>query len=416
MRGVGAARHSRYFAPAASMEVSMPRDSAESPKPARHRTEAAVETNVLVFQGGGALGAYQAGAYARLSAAGIEPGWIAGISIGAINAAILAGNPAEAREEKLRGFWEKITAGLPGFISPSFVFPRQIFAEISSYLVMARGAPGFFTPNLVPPFLMPDGTAGALAWNDTSPLEATLEEFVDFKWLNAQGPRLSLGAVDVETGNFDYFDSTEIPITPRHVMASGALPPGFPPVEIGGRLYWDGGLVSNTPLQYVLDEADGTPLCVFQLDLFPARGSRPQTIFDVARREKDIRYSSRTRLTTDRYRQLGEIAAAGRRLAKKLGPDWAEDADLKALCGSGQFGAVTLVHLIQRRGVYEAYSKDYEFSRHTMVERWAAGERDVERLLTMPEWVKRPKGRRGLTILDPGAEGRGRMRATDEPE
>jgi NTE family protein len=372
------------------------------------------ELNVMVLQGGGALGAYQAGAYAALHEAGIEPDWMAGISIGAINAAIIAGNPASERTEKLRAFWELITSGLPEFLHPNMFWGRSMFNEISAGWVLMQGAPGFFTPRRTIPALQPDGEISALSWYDTAPLEQTLRDHLNFDYLNDEGPRLSLGAVELGTANFDYFDSGKEPLGPHHVMASGALPPGFPPIEVKGKFYWDGGLVSNTPLQYVLDEADGTPLAVFQLDLFPARGKPPMTILDVAQREKDVRYSSRTRLTTDRYRQLSQIQAAACRLRQKVGDNLADDPDMQFLCQTGTFSPVMLVHLIHRTKSYETGTKDYEFSRVTMLEHWEAGARDVRQALATHEWRDRVPGAPGLTILDAGITGTKRHMKTEE--
>jgi NTE family protein len=371
------------------------------------------EQNVLVLQGGGALGAYQAGAALALARRGILPDWIAGISIGALNAAILAGNPPERRAERLRGFWERITSGLPDILTPGPALSRTLATEISAGWVMTRGVPGFFAPRFPPPPFRPDGTPAALSWYDTTPLEATLHEFVDFDHLNDRGPRVSLGAVELGTANFDYFDSRDMRLDARHVMASGALPPGFPPIEIDGRLYWDGGLVSNTPLQHVLDQADGTPLCIFQMDLFPARGAPPRNILDVVEREKDIRYSSRTRLTTDRYRQLMQIQAAACRLRDKAGAALQDDPDLQFLCATGSSSPVMLVHLINRKDRHDGHAKDYEFSRLTMEGHWTAGRADVERALDAPEWRNRVPGAPGLTILDPGITGRRRHIRTD---
>ncbi|MEZ5862554.1 MAG: patatin-like phospholipase family protein [Geminicoccaceae bacterium] len=248
------------------------------------------EKTVLVLQGGGALGAYQAGAYEALVSGGHQPGWLAGISIGAVNAAIIAGNPPELRVAKLRAFWEGITAWLAAEPWLPGRWARQLFSEAGAAAVLAAGVPGFFTPRIPPPAFMPDGSIGAISYYDTAPLVATLAELVDFDYLNDAGPRLSVGAVDIETGNFAYFDSDEMRIGPEHIMASGALPPGFPPVTIEGRHYWDGGLVSNTPLQYVLENDGATALCIFQIDLFSAEGELPENLSAVGQREKDIRY------------------------------------------------------------------------------------------------------------------------------
>jgi NTE family protein len=218
----------------------------------------------LVLQGGGALGSYQAGVIEGLAASGIEIDWVAGISIGAVNAAIVAGNPPERRVERLTHFWEKVSSSLPSFP----IFPndeiREWLHEWSAGFVMAAGVPGFFTPRMVPPLMATPGTMGALSFYDSAPLKATLDELVDWDLLNNGPVRLSVGAVDVESGNFNYFDTSQTRIDARHIMASGALPPGLPPIEIDGRLWWDGGLVSNTPLTHVLDNQT-EPLLAFQV-------------------------------------------------------------------------------------------------------------------------------------------------------
>lgn len=361
------------------------------------------EEIVLVLQGGGALGAYQAGAYEALAAGGQQPAWLAGISIGAINAAIIAGNPPERRLANLRAFWEDITAWLAAEPWLPGHWARELFSEAGAAAVLALGVPGFFTPRVPPPAFMPNGTPGAISYYDTAPLADTLAALVDFDYLNDAGPRLSVGAVDIETGNFAYFDSNKIRIAPEHIMASGALPPGFPPVTIQGRHYWDGGLVSNTPLQFVLESDGDTAICVFQIDLFSARGELPGNLSEVAQREKDIRYSSRTRLTTDRFRHLHQIGAAARRLSAKLPAGLAADPDALYLRNVGAGRPVTLVHLIHRREIFENETKDYEFTRLSMTEHWAAGKAAVERTLGHRSWQARRPSLDGIQIFDLGS-------------
>lgn len=360
------------------------------------------EQTVIVLQGGGALGAYQAGAFQQLTETGIDIDWVAGISIGAINAAIICGNPPAQRTERLKAFWESVSSSLSSaslIIGPG---SRNIFAEFAAVGAMAAGAPGFFRPRL-PMAFWPFGHNQPLSVYDTSPLLETLNTLVDFDYLNDAGPRISVGAVHVSTGNFAYFDSRKTRIDARHIMASGALPPGFPPVEIDGHLYWDGGLVSNTPLQYVMENAGTDSLCIFQIDLFSARGDYPEDISDVQQREKDIRFSSRTRLTTDRYKQLHGIRAAADRLAAKLPEALQSDPDLALLRSTGPGCPVTLAHLIHRKEGFESNSKDYEFSRLSMTEHWAAGIRDVKRTLSHKSWKSREIGRDGLQVFDLGS-------------
>ena len=366
------------------------------------------EKVVLVFQGGGALGAYQAGAYEALADLGYEPDWVAGISIGAINAALIAGNPVDRRVGRLREFWENVSSRLLGepFIRGSDA--RSFFNEASAALVSTAGVPGFFAPRFPPAFLMPPGSPEATSIYDTAPLRETLEKLVDFKLLNSGTPRLSVGAVNIVNGNFAYFDTADNVLGPDHVMASGALPPGFPAVVIDGEAYWDGGLVSNTPLRYVLD--DGGPredMCVFQVDLFSARGQLPQTLLEVAQREKDIRFSSRTRMNTDTFRQLQTMRRAARRLYEKLPDNLKNDPDAQYLEGCGCDAAITIIHLIHRKAAYETQSKDYEFSRLSAGEHWEAGRNDVRRTLSHKAWKNRAKPTEGVTVFDLTKDGLG---------
>ena len=307
------------------------------------------ESDILVLQGGGALGAYQAGAYQALTDAGRDIRWVAGISIGAINAAIICGNPEKLRAAKLADFWDTVSVGLTTPAWADATWSRDIFTRMASTTAIMTGVPGFFRPRFPWAGVSAAGVLNGTSYYDTAPLRDTLTRLIDFDYLNEHGPRLSVGAVDIETGNFAYFDSRRTRITPEHVMASGALPPGFPAVEIDGRHYWDGGLVSNTPLQYVLENAGHDPICVFQVDLFSARGANPDSLDDVAQREKDIRFSSRTRLTTDRFRQLNHIQEAAKRLAAKLPEEFRDDPDLAHLMSSGPPCPVTLLHLIHRK-------------------------------------------------------------------
>ena len=223
---------------------------------------------------------------------------------------------------------------------------------------------------------------------------------VDFDRINSGAVRLSVGAVNVKTGNFLYFDSGERKIDVRHVMASAALPPGFPPIEVDGDFYWDGGLVSNTPLQHVLDQPGSDRRLVFQVDLFPARGEMPATIADVSEREKDIRYSSRTRLNTTVELKRQATMQAARRLLAKLPPALRDDPDAKALGRVPAEAAVTVVHLIYRSKHYESQSKDYEFSRTSMLEHWAAGMTDTQTTLEDPRWLGREVPSHGVHVFD----------------
>ena len=369
---------------------------------ARSATARTEEERILVLQGGGALGAYQAGVYEALAAEGEVPHWVAGISIGAINAALIAGNPPDRRVQRLHEFWDTVTSSCPLPIAPLApgVELRSVLNEASATMGAVFGLPGFFVPRFpAAPFQWP-GTAGALSYYDTGPLRATLEQLVDFDLLNDGSMRLSVGAVNVRSGNFAYFDTAHQQLDARHIMASGALPPCFPPVEIAGEWYWDGGLVSNTPLQYVLDQPEAPRRLVFQVDLFVAEGPMPTDLMQVAEREKDIRFSSRTRLNTSNALARQTLAHAARRLIAKLPPRLADDPDAQALVAASRQAAVTVVHLIHRRKRYETQSKDYEFSRVSMQEHWQAGRADMAHTLNHADWRARTSFGDGVRVFD----------------
>jgi len=355
---------------------------------------------VLVLQGGGALGSYQAGAYQALCHNEFMPQWLAGISIGAVNSAIIAGNPPERRVARLKEFWEMATAPVPW--RPPLVGEQSnsAFHEAAAAWIAAFGVPGFFTPRFPPAPLWPPGSPQSLSYYDTAPLKATLQRLVDFDLINAKQTRLSIGAVNVTTGNFAYFDNFKQTIRPEHIMASGALPPGFPPVEIDGEYYWDGGLVSNTPLEYVLDEERDRDLLIFQVDLFPSRGPLPTTLLEAAEREKDIRYSSRSRLNTNASMTLHNTRKAMRAFLKRLPPEYQSDPAVQQICADTKENTVTVVHLIYRTKNFESSSKDYDFSRVGMVEHWQSGERDVHLSMRHPEWLERPQNGETMVTYD----------------
>jgi NTE family protein len=344
------------------------------------------EQVALVLQGGGALGSYQAGVIEGLETNGIELDWVAGISIGAVNAAIVAGNPPERRVERLTAFWDKVTSSLPSFP----IFPddmvREALHEWSAGFVMLAGVPGFFSPRGLAPMMAAPGTDAALSFYDSAPLRDTLNELVDWDLLNDGPVRLSVGAVDVESGNFRYFDNRLDRIDARHIMASGALPPGLPPVEIEGRLWWDGGLVSNTPLSHVLDH-QAEALLVFQVDLFPSIAVRPRTIMDVMAREKEIRFSSRSREISTQLMRLRKDREIARRVLAKLPPEMGNDPDVRALAERSAEYPVNLVHLIYRANAWEGGARDFEFSARTMREHWQAGSEDVAATMANAELV-----------------------------
>ena len=355
----------------------------------------------LVLQGGGALGAYQAGVYATL-AEGYEPDWIAGVSIGAINGALIVGNPPERRVERLRQFWEVVTDGVSVKPLLDGDVARGVFNEWSALSSLASGVPGFFRPRVPAAWLQPWGTEAALSYYDTSPLRKTLEDFVDFDLLNEGHPRLSVGAANIRTGNSVYFDSMERRLGPEHIMASAALPPGFPPVQIEGEHYWDGGVVSNTPLQYLLDAQRAQNMLVFQLDLFSARGALPHNILGVYERHKDILFSSRTRLNTDAARHEQDLRRSLERLMEKLPARLKRDEDVRFIQSKAlNCPTMSIVHLIYREKNYETQTKDYEFSRVSMEEHWQAGVNDTRRTLRHEKlWLQPPDDLAGVRVFD----------------
>ena len=371
------------------------------------------EVVALVLQGGGALGAYQAGAYEALHEVGIQPNWIAGISIGAINAAIIAGNPEDARVDRLREFWTEVTADgpWPGAGNTCIELARgdairQFLNQMSAGFAMASGARGFFTARTVPPWLQPAGTAEATSFYDTRHLKRTLERLVDFDRLNSGKARFSVGAVNVRSGNFVYFDNTTRVIGPEHVMAGAALPPGFPPIEIEGEYYWDGGLVSNTPLQWVVNTEPRRDTLAFQVDLWSARGEFPRNILDVMTREKEIRYSSRTRAGTDQFKYVQRLRHALSDLMEKLPDNLRNSPEARLLENEAEQKVYNIVHLIYRAKNYEGHSKDYEFSRLSMQEHWSAGYHDARRTLHHREILERPTNHEGVLTFDLDRDGR----------
>lgn len=354
----------------------------------------------LVLQGGGALGAYQAGVYQSLHEAGLEPDWVAGVSIGGINSAIIAGNPPERRLERLREFWETITARHIWAYTPDGDDPRKARNTWSATLTMLLGQPGFFTPNVPNPWLSLRGAKTATSFYDNAPLRETLLRLVDFELLNRKVVRYACGAVNVLNGNFAYFDSAMVEILPEHVMASSALPPALPLVQVGTDYYWDGGLVSNTPLQYVLETTNGDNLVVFQVDLFSARGQLPRDMYDVLARQKDIQYSSRTRLVTDYFHNRHETNLMLKRLLAKLPDDALDEQERETKRRLENLPDITIMQLIYQQMTYEGQAKDYEFSGTSMREHWDAGFRDTQRTLRHKDWLRLPTADGGIVVHD----------------
>jgi NTE family protein len=284
---------------------------------------------------------------------------------------------------------------------------RALANQVSAVTVASAGTPGFFTPRLPNPWFHPPGTIEATSYYDTRPLKATLERFVDFDRVNSDNcdTRLNLGAVNVRSGNLVYFDPGTQVIGPEHVMASGALPPGFPAVEIEGEHYWDGGLVSNTPLQWLVTNTRVTgqrmpDALVFQVDRWSARGEFPRNLAEVATRQKEIQYSSRTRAFTNFLKLLHGVEYSVATLLDQLPDEFKRSDEAKFLASISQRRAYNLVHLIYRPRGYEGDSKDYEFSRMSMAEHWRSGYHDAMRTLRHPEVLERAGNGHELSIFD----------------
>jgi NTE family protein len=352
----------------------------------------------LVLQGGGALGAYQAGVYEGLHEAGIRPNWLAGISIGALNAAVIAGSPERERVERLRAFWETIcavpvdwlcTADLMDGLPIALAF-RPFLNSAAAMRALLVGQNGFFKPRFPPPYLSPFAGDPATSFYDIAPLKATLERLVDFDRLNSGEVRVSVAAVNIRTGNLVCFDTAERRLRAEHFMASGALPPGFPAVEIDGEHYWDGGVVSNTPLQRILMSEPRRDSITFQVDLWSSQGRLPHDLPEVLNRQKEIQYSSRTRTVTTYMVQMQKMRQALQLLLERLPESARREPDVMEIADFACHRVTNIIHLIYRSKVFEGHSKDYEFSPEAMHEHWQSGLDDIRRTLADPSRLDRP--------------------------
>ncbi len=343
---------------------------------------------ILLLQGGGALGAYHCGVYEGLAEAGVMPTWFVGISIGAVNAALLAGNPPERRLQRLHTFWDRASA-FSTVEPPAWLeLLRPLLSRLNFATVATWGIPGFFQPRALPPDMATSGSPEALSYYDTAPLRETLKELVDFDLINRGPVRLSLGAVNVRTGESVYFDNRKMRLTPDHVLASGALPPGFPAIPIDGEYYYDGGIVSNSPLTYVVDEKPLTSALILLVNLFNAHGPLPRTLDEALERVKDIQFSSKQRLNTQKVRELQEMRAALARLLAKLPADLQADPDVQKLVPLCDNRDWTIAHINNRRPSHGGQFKDAEFSRAAVEARWAAGLEDIRFSAANLEWMQ----------------------------
>ncbi len=352
----------------------------------------------LVLQGGGALGAYQAGVYQALHEANIEPDWVCGVSIGAINSAIIAGNPPDRRLKRLHTFWDRITDRKIWHYTPDGDVYRKARNLVSSFMTTTLGQPGFFKPHATNPWLSAAGAKTATSYYDSEPLRETLLELVDFDRINDKKIRFAVGAVNILSGNFIYFDNAHDEIMPEHIMASGALPPALPMVKVGTDHFWDGGIVSNTPLQHLLDQEDDLNSLVFQVDLFSARGALPRDIQDVMARHKDIMYSSRTRYNTDVYRRTHNLKVRLYKALAKIPNDQLSDEERKLKAEIGNLPEIAILQLIYQQKAYEGDAKDHEFSGTSMREHWMSGFEDTKRTLKRREWTMMPEEGMGIGV------------------
>jgi NTE family protein len=351
------------------------------------------KTIALLLQGGGALGAYQAGVYEALHKVGVLPNWIAGISIGAVNSALIAGNPPERRVARLREFWEGVSTSPLGAFGLPYIrslnlrdeATHSFINQVQAFGIAMLGAPSFFAPRIPPLHLWPPQKPNTLSFYDVSPLSATLERLVDFDLINKGETRFSVGAVNVASGNFTYFDNATHKIDARHIIASGSLPPGFPATDVDGDYFWDGGLISNTPLQWVFDSKPRVDTLAFQVDLWSSSGELPRDLTQADVRQKEIQFASRTRFATDHFKYAQGLRHAFRRVYDRLPPSLRRDPDVEMLARETEHAAYNVVELIYRAKAYEGVAQDYEFSRRTMEEHWRTGHDDAARALAHPE-------------------------------
>ena len=339
---------------------------------------------VLVLQGGGALGAYQAGCYQAMHEAGLEPDWVIGTSIGAINAAVIAGSAPADRMDRLRTLWRRLEYGVG--VAQAASLP-MLGASLASWMTMMTGLENFFTPNPAA-FASSQWPLGAenAGYYSTSRLRKTLSDLIDFDRINQHATRLTIGAASVRTGEMHYFDSRKCGFGIEHVMASGALPPAFPAVRVEGELYWDGGILSNTPVEAVFDDNPRRSGLVFAVHVWNPHGPEPQTIAEVLSRQKDVQYASRTQTHIARQKQLHRLRHVVAELAAQLPPEVRAREDVRALAA---YGCVTKMHVVRLLappvGV-DDQSKDIDFSPSSIKTRWEAGYQEARSVIERAPW------------------------------
>jgi NTE family protein len=347
------------------------------------------ERVALVLQGGGALGAYQVGVFQALDERGFTPNWVGGTSIGAINGALIAGNPPGRRLERLRRFWDTVVHEDPLDLRRMPATARQAYSYWSTMAALFTGRPGFFSPHPFIPFGVGDaGSTEMASFYDTAPLRALLLELIDFDQLNNGEIRFSVGAVHVTSGQLRYFDNAFQPIGIEHIMASSALPPGFPPVRVDGELYWDGGICSNTPLAMVLDDYPRVNTLCFMVDLWSARGAEPRSISQAMNRHKDILYASRSEQNIDTYLAMHHLRRIIMELYEHLPAQKRREPAMRKLAESGCHTTMDIVHLGNQARDWELALKDADFSRTAFDERRDLGYSDAARVLDLAAWMQ----------------------------
>jgi NTE family protein len=360
---------------------------------------------VLVFQGGGALGAYQAGVYQALHEAGIEPDWIIGTSIGAINASLIAGNEPEDRLACLEEFWRRMARkSIWDLGSP---WPK-LTQSLSYFATIAGGIPNFFEPNLAAA-LGQNAILGAeeAAYYSAAPLEQTLLELVDFDLISRCKPRLTVGAANVCTSQMRYFDSRNTEIGVKHIMASGALPPAFPAVRIKGELYWDGGILSNTPTEVVFDDNPRRNSLIFAVHLWNPIGPEPETIGEVTHRQKDVQYSSRVANHITRQLQTHRLRHVIMKLASKIPLSERNSSEVRELASWGCVTQMHIVRLLAPRLPHEDHAKDVDFSPSGIRQRWQAGYTNTQNVLERKPWIGEFDPLEGVILHEPLPNGHG---------
>jgi NTE family protein len=383
--------------PAAAGPVREPAAApVDHPAPAGETGPPASNQIVLVFQGGGALGAYQAGVYQALHEEGIEPDWIIGTSIGAINAGLIAGNAPGERVGRLEEFWRRVERK---HIFDLSAWPGTADA-LSYWSTVLGGIRGFFEPN---PFVLLGARSlpEELGFYSTAPLERTLGELVDFSLIARGQPRLTVGAAHVRTSQMRYFDSRRCAITAAHIMASGALPPAFPPVRVEGELYWDGGILSNTPTEAVFDDSPRRSSLIFSVHMWNPMGPEPATIWDVLNRHKDIQYSSRLATQIERQRQLHKLRHVVSELVKLMPQSERKSAQVQGLASHGCLTRMHVVLLLAPRLANETHTKDVDFSAAGVRARWEAGFADTARALERAPWEDKVDPLEGVIVHHP---------------